>query len=357
MSFIPVPLDPSTGASSTAPSTSDAVAATANSALAATTTRTTQNPVVMELVYDKIITGLSTDVALQIHRWMKTGVYPSSELLMRKSRREVYPSLYADEAAVEEECQNYAVSRPQRKRRKGLEEQEEDAKNFYGSEYLAESAAFVAAATAEAEAEAAAKQEKGGNQDEVKGKKEEGRDTPEDVAKKEELTKKNEAEVAERSVTRGKQPPTGTHSKQPLSSRESAASSPVKPQQPVATTSSNTPPRPTFGKQPAQAPSAVTTIASPTAPKSQAHGQAPIIKATHLDIYGRAPPKEPKDMISCHICGRQVNTLRYAPHLDKCMGIGTTVRAAALAASGFVPGQAGSSSASTGAPSGGSSKK
>jgi Sgf11 (transcriptional regulation protein) len=47
------------------------------------------------------------------------------------------------------------------------------------------------------------------------------------------------------------------------------------------------------------------------------------------DVWGRNPPKEPKEMVECSICNRQVNTLRFAPHLDKCMGIGTTVRAAA----------------------------
>ena len=47
------------------------------------------------------------------------------------------------------------------------------------------------------------------------------------------------------------------------------------------------------------------------------------------DIWGRNPPKEPKELVECSICQRQVNTLRFAQHLDKCMGIGTTTRAAA----------------------------
>lgn len=48
---------------------------------------------------------------------------------------------------------------------------------------------------------------------------------------------------------------------------------------------------------------------------------------SQTDIWGRIPTKEPKDL-ECSICGRQVNGLRFAPHLDKCMGIGTTSRAA-----------------------------
>jgi hypothetical protein len=50
--------------------------------------------------------------------------------------------------------------------------------------------------------------------------------------------------------------------------------------------------------------------------------------STHLDIWGRIPPKEPKDPIVCSVCLRPVNTLRFAPHLDKCLGIGTMARAA-----------------------------
>lgn len=52
-------------------------------------------------------------------------------------------------------------------------------------------------------------------------------------------------------------------------------------------------------------------------------------RQTELDIWGRLPPKEPKSMINCPLCKRLVNTLRFAPHLDKCMGIGTMSRASA----------------------------
>jgi hypothetical protein len=43
----------------------------------------------------------------------------------------------------------------------------------------------------------------------------------------------------------------------------------------------------------------------------------------HSDIWGRTPPKEPKQACECKICGRFVSTLRFAPHLDKCMGLST----------------------------------
>lgn len=52
------------------------------------------------------------------------------------------------------------------------------------------------------------------------------------------------------------------------------------------------------------------------------------INTTH-DIWGRIPPKEPKTTAKCPVCSRQISTLRFAPHLDKCMGIGTMSRAAA----------------------------
>ena len=34
------------------------------------------------------------------------------------------------------------------------------------------------------------------------------------------------------------------------------------------------------------------------------------------------PPKEPPNTLICHHCNRIVHPLRYAPHLDKCMGVG-----------------------------------
>ena len=42
------------------------------------------------------------------------------------------------------------------------------------------------------------------------------------------------------------------------------------------------------------------------------------------DIWGRIPPKEPKVMPKCDICGRQVSALRFAVHLDKCMNLGNS---------------------------------
>ena len=54
------------------------------------------------------------------------------------------------------------------------------------------------------------------------------------------------------------------------------------------------------------------------------------------DIWGRFALKEAKDPILCPACTRPINTNRFALHLDKCMGIGTTVRSAsgALGTSG-----------------------
>jgi hypothetical protein len=43
----------------------------------------------------------------------------------------------------------------------------------------------------------------------------------------------------------------------------------------------------------------------------------------HLDIWGRIPAKEPKQNCECQLCGRHVSTLRFASHLDKCMGLST----------------------------------
>lgn len=56
--------------------------------------------------------------------------------------------------------------------------------------------------------------------------------------------------------------------------------------------------------------------------------EAPTIVTRHSDIWGKVPPKEPKRAAKCTVCDREVSALRFAPHLDKCMNLGT-VRTAA----------------------------
>ena len=209
------------------------------------------NPVVLDLVYKSLISSVSVDVATRVHRMMKKGIYPSSELLVPKSRSEVYPQVY-DKKDIGTEEKEYSVEVPQRNKRKRVGEEEED-------EYQKYIRVSIDAPAAEAAAAASSS------------------NNPE---------KAPDNAISTPSQIGSKQPP---------------------------------PPAP--------------------APPQQ-----------YLDIWGKAPPKEPKDMVECLICGRQVNTLRFAPHLDKCMGIGTTVRAAALAASGFVPGAVGSTTSNARAP-------
>lgn len=42
-----------------------------------------------------------------------------------------------------------------------------------------------------------------------------------------------------------------------------------------------------------------------------------------FDLWGRFPPKEPKLPVECTLCGRLVSTMRFASHLEKCMGLST----------------------------------
>ena len=52
-------------------------------------------------------------------------------------------------------------------------------------------------------------------------------------------------------------------------------------------------------------------------------------QTSSYDIWGNCPPKEPKEPAAeCPICHRVLSTLRFAPHLDKCMGLGLGSRAA-----------------------------
>jgi len=321
------------------------------------------NPVVCELVYDELITSLSTDVAFQMHRWIKTGVYPSSELLVKSSRRDLYPELYENEEHVEQECRRLAVICPERKRRKTLEEQEEDKNNYYGSDYLKQSAAYVAEAKRVKEEEnddaVAAAAAGAAEASSSKSNCSTGSSVAEGVAKELDAVANENvaADSTPRVQTRGKQPPT-SRGKQALGSGSrtahvvavnASASLQAKPYASPHATRSTTPPPAHFGKQPL---TKVSQQQEQSLERSQSRSSSPkSISVTvlqqqqqqqqqqHLDIYGNHPLKEPKAAIDCHVCGRQVPTSKFAPHLDKCLGIGTTVRAAALAASGFIPGQ------------------
>jgi hypothetical protein len=57
--------------------------------------------------------------------------------------------------------------------------------------------------------------------------------------------------------------------------------------------------------------------------------EAPTIATRHSDIWGKVPPKEPKRAAKCTVCEREILALRFAPHLDKCMNLGTVRMAAA----------------------------
>ena len=159
-----------------------------------------------ELLFDKILDSISTDVACGMHRMVKTGAIPYSDLMNPRSRRDVYPSIHETDQEMQESLEQYATEVPppsKRPRRKASVE----------------------------------------------------------------------ISTSEHSATHTENQVEGDEKSQSMLTRGHAI-------------------------------------------------------AAH-DIWGRIPPKEPKATSACPICSRQVSTLRFAPHLDKCMGIGTMSRAAA----------------------------
>jgi hypothetical protein len=57
--------------------------------------------------------------------------------------------------------------------------------------------------------------------------------------------------------------------------------------------------------------------------------EALTIVTHHSDVWGKVPPKEPKQVAKCAFCERKVSALHFATHLDKCMNLGTARTAAA----------------------------
>jgi hypothetical protein len=55
----------------------------------------------------------------------------------------------------------------------------------------------------------------------------------------------------------------------------------------------------------------------------------------NCDIWGRIPPKEPKNACLCQVCGRSVSATRFAQHLDKCLQLGNTRPASSGRAASF----------------------
>lgn len=239
---------------------------------------------VMELVYDRLITSLSTDVALQVHRMIKTGVYPLSDLLSPEDRTGLYPDIYNNgDKTAEAEIQKYSVFRPEQRKRRRLEDVEE--KKYFASSDLGQGRLLSLdpghAMAAIAEQERAQKQQSG------------------------------TAPVGSTTIT-----------------ETAPAATTVGPITHNNSNKSSTQPPPVVLQQQQQQ-------------QGQAHAQLRTQQQqpSHLDIWGKAPPKEPKDMVPCTLCGRQVNTLRYASHLDKCMGgLSWGRRAAMTSGSGFAPG-------------------
>ncbi|KAL7579304.1 hypothetical protein ACA910_013983 [Epithemia clementina (nom. ined.)] len=80
-------------------------------------------------------------------------------------------------------------------------------------------------------------------------------------------------------------------------------------------------------------PTALTSTTTAPSSSSNTTATTTSIGGRGKDIWGNYPVKEPKEMIPCPICNRSVSVLRFAPHLDKCMGFGNTTRAAATSSS------------------------
>ena len=48
----------------------------------------------------------------------------------------------------------------------------------------------------------------------------------------------------------------------------------------------------------------------------------PIVNKKGLDVFGQIPDAPSMDSFECLHCGRTVVASRFAPHLERCMGLG-----------------------------------
>ena len=97
-------------------------------------------------------------------------------------------------------------------------------------------------------------------------------------------------------------------------------------------------------------------VSNPTATVSTTTASTTIVtrhQQNNTDIWGNTPPKEPKST-TCDWCGKtSIGAARFAPHLDKCMGIGTTSRNSTISSSSSNPSSSAAGGGSSSSRSGG----
>jgi Sgf11 (transcriptional regulation protein) len=244
--------------------------------------------VVLDLVYAKLVSSLSIDVAARLHRLMKTGVYPSSEVFLPKSRREIFPDLYATDDDAKAAETKYSVYVPERRKRRRLADPPEELPYEI---YVRETS--TAANT------------RGFQKQNTRDESADAGDGSEPVEKE---RHNNPTTTGQAHV--GKKPPAWVTLAAASQPHVTAAISTTDPT-PAATTGDNQLPHLTSASPLLLLPPSAEPASQSLLTLQQQQQQQ------HLDIWGNCHPKEPKDMVDCLICGRQVNTLRFSPHLDK----------------------------------------
>ena len=66
----------------------------------------------VEFLYDKMIDSISTDVACGMHRMVKTGAIPYSDLVNPRSRRDIYPSIHESDQDMQESLEEICHRSP-----------------------------------------------------------------------------------------------------------------------------------------------------------------------------------------------------------------------------------------------------
>jgi len=239
-------------------------------------------------VFDELMDQVATETAAKLHRLIQTGELTFAGTDDKMHRRSLYPTVYETDEALEEDLKRFAVERPKRKHEEMMlsgEAQQPDTS----------SKDTDSADTADTTSNAAA----GHDQPSIE---------PQSETKQESKVADSAPSVELSTTSSGKQPPPTTSSVTAPTVASGGAGVAILP--PNASLNA--------------AAAAAAAVQPPPPPRSV---------MMMRDIWGRHPAKEPAELVTCSVCAGQVNGLRFASHLDKCLGIGTMSRNAAAGAS------------------------
>ena len=248
---------------------------------------------IVQSIYNHLVSKVCIDVTSNIHELIKTGEISMIEMIEPFTRQELYPELYTNcnDEQIQEKLNQYSTEIPPtsnywkryHKRRRLLleQQQQQEEENEAEQEQKEEESKDIVMASTNTNEQPA--DESGMPAASVKNQTQSNVDEAVAGTATNATVNDTTAAVAAVASTSSEAEATAADTTRTTTTTTSASTSTMQTRQSTSGSSSNS--------------------------------------TNQVDIWGRIPSKEPKYNVECRICGRMVSALRFAPHLDKCMGL------------------------------------